>query len=338
MGEIQKQRDSEIVLLRLIGMLMIIGCHLSTYFGIGALGQILNVGVQLFLFISGWIYSEYTITDGKKWIVKRWMRICIPMYIWGSFIYILEMGIKKSSGNLLGLLFCLFNLQGLPFLAKGTDSYLLSGINHLWFLTPLMLCYLLTLIVKKVKREMTKKDFILFCVIGTFGVILLAYAGIYIEYIFIYFLGYFLKKLWKQHTNKQYFWLTAFFMIAMAVRLAGRQFLDGTIAYDTIITSLTHNVLAIWIFGTVKWLGTKTDCIRELANNRIIGYFEGLSYYIYIVHYYFLVDAFGLKRITQQTALQMLLFVILVYVSAVLVRKLDYLLIETHREKEQINT
>lgn len=37
MSEIQKQRDSEIVLLRLIGMLMIIGCHLCTYFRIGIL-------------------------------------------------------------------------------------------------------------------------------------------------------------------------------------------------------------------------------------------------------------------------------------------------------------
>ena len=42
------------------------------------------------------------------------------------------MGIKKSSGNLLGLLFCLFNLQGLPFLVKGTDSYLLSGIKAIY--------------------------------------------------------------------------------------------------------------------------------------------------------------------------------------------------------------
>ena len=105
MGEIQKQRDSEIVLLRLIGMLMIIGCHLSTYFGIGALGQILNVGVQLFLFISGWIYSNYPIADGKQWITKRWARICVPMYIWVAFVYVLEIGIKKSSGSLWGLLF-----------------------------------------------------------------------------------------------------------------------------------------------------------------------------------------------------------------------------------------
>lgn len=331
MGEIQKQRDSEIVLLRLIGMLMIIGCHLSTYFGIGALGQILNVGVQLFLFISGWIYSSYPIADGKQWIAKRWARICIPMYIWVTFVYVLEIGIKKGSGSLWGLLFCLFDLQGLPFLVKGTDSYLLSGINHLWFLTALMFCYLLTPAVKKIKREMTKKDFVLFCIVGTLGVVLLAYVGIYVEYIFIYFLGYFLAKLWKQHTNRQYFLLTVTFIIAMMIRLAGRYYLDGTIVYDVIITSLTHNVLAIWIFGTVKWLGTKTGFIRELANNRIIGYFEGLSYYIYIVHYYFLVDAFGLKRITEQTALQMLLFAILVYVSAVLVRKWDNIMQNNRR-------
>lgn len=323
MGEIQKQRDSEIVLLRLIGMLMIIGCHLCTYFRIGILGHILDVGIQLFLFISGWIYSNYYITDGKQWIAKRWARICIPMYIWVAFVYVIEIGIKKSSENLWGLLFCLFDLQGLPFLVKGTDSYLLSGLNHLWFLTALMLCYLLTPAVKKIKREMTKKDFVLFCIVGTLGIVLLAYAGIYVEYIFIYFLGYFLAKLWKQHTNRQYFLLTIIFIIAMIIRLAGRYFWDGTIAYDVIIAGLTDNVLAIWIFGTVKWLGTKTEFIGELANNRVIRYFEGLSYYIYIVHYYFLVDDFGLRRITEQTAFQMLLFVILVYVSAVLVRKLD---------------
>lgn len=328
MGEIQKQRDSEIVLLRLIGMLMIIGCHLSTYFGIGALGQILNVGVQLFLFISGWIYSSYPIADGKQWIAKRWARICIPMYIWVTFVYVLEIGIKKSSGSLWGLLFCLFDLQGLPFLVKGTDSYLLSGINHLWFLTALMFCYLLTPAVKKIKREMTKKNFVLFCIVGTLGVVLLAYVGIYVEYIFIYFLGYFLAKLWKQHTNRQYFLLTVTFIIAMMIRLAGRYYLDGTIVYDVIITSLTHNVLAIWIFGTVKWIGSKTEIIARIARNKAVCYLEEKSYYIYIVHYYFLTGTFSVRKMADNIGLQMLIFVILVWISAVILQKTDYFLVK----------
>lgn len=61
------KKNNAIVLLRVMSMFMIILCHISFYYtflpGSGFVGQFLNVGVQIFLLISGFLYGRKTLTN-----------------------------------------------------------------------------------------------------------------------------------------------------------------------------------------------------------------------------------------------------------------------------------
>ena len=55
-------RNSSVVVLRVLGMMLIILCHIIAYYtfvpGSDLLSQVFNVGVQVFLLISGYLYGE----------------------------------------------------------------------------------------------------------------------------------------------------------------------------------------------------------------------------------------------------------------------------------------
>lgn len=77
--------DSSITWLRVCAMLMIVGCHImivSPYrFGTAA-ALLLNVGVEIFFMISGYLYGQREI-PGKytQWYAKRFLRLAPPYYL-----------------------------------------------------------------------------------------------------------------------------------------------------------------------------------------------------------------------------------------------------------------
>ena len=56
---------------KVIAMFMIVGCHLSEWFGVNIVAMILNVGVEIFLFVSGYLYADKNIGGVKSFIKKE---------------------------------------------------------------------------------------------------------------------------------------------------------------------------------------------------------------------------------------------------------------------------
>lgn len=56
---------------KVIAMFMIVGCHLSEWFGVNIVAMILNVGVEIFLFVSGYLYADKNIGGVKKFYKKE---------------------------------------------------------------------------------------------------------------------------------------------------------------------------------------------------------------------------------------------------------------------------
>ena len=69
-------RDSSISLIRLTGTVCILLCHLSSWFGIAALAQLFNVGVPVFLLISGFLYGGKAIS---VWGGEVWFDMTMPL-------------------------------------------------------------------------------------------------------------------------------------------------------------------------------------------------------------------------------------------------------------------
>jgi peptidoglycan/LPS O-acetylase OafA/YrhL len=129
-----KRTDWSISALRLIAICCIIACHLCQLYELEAAWW-LNSAVQVFLFISGWLFGlRSDFDDVKKWITKRFKRICVPFWITACLIILLD---------------CIFAIEDitldkivLAFLCIKSGS--IPNGAHLWYVSAMLLCYLIT--------------------------------------------------------------------------------------------------------------------------------------------------------------------------------------------------
>ena len=78
------KRQISLQILRIFSMLMIVLCHLCNESKIGIfvnLAQLLNVGVFIFLFMSGYLYGRKKKIDVNEFYKKRAVKIMIPFYL-----------------------------------------------------------------------------------------------------------------------------------------------------------------------------------------------------------------------------------------------------------------
>ena len=141
-------RNPAIMVARILGMLFIVLCHIIQYYtfvpGHGFLGQFFNCGVQLFLFVSGYLYGEKTIQGFRKWYIKRVATVAFPSVLVSVFtiIALLIVGNTITINNIIA--YCL-DLEGLLFINYNLQTFFqeIRSLGPLWFTTIIMLCYLL---------------------------------------------------------------------------------------------------------------------------------------------------------------------------------------------------
>lgn len=281
------KKNVNIQLIRIISMFFILFCHfcneMHNKYG-NILGQFFNVGVFIFLFISGYLFGKKEIKNIKEWYIKRFCRIFIPVWIWTIIINIVYL-IKGQEISLIGVISYVFNLQGF----FGATE----GLEHLWFLSLIMICYLITPILEKL-RNMTSSSFkYLIVLVGIVIVsILVSYSNVKIGrymfecalYIFAYYYS-FNEKKYSLMKIKSWIFIVVIF-ISMIIRTILKKYIDTTIIYTNFVVLFTQSVIAISVFFIIKKM--KFD----IKGQKIISYINNLdevTFYIYIVHYAFCV-------------------------------------------------
>lgn len=287
---IRKTKDSDITMIRIVAMIMIVLCHLCTWFGYSALGLVFDVGVQIFFFISGWCYCEKKIKQPVKWLVERWRKLCIPAYVWSSVMLLITYFVGEWKAPLWQYVLSHgFNLQGWDQVFPGIHLewiICINGCGPMWFLTALMFCYLIMLVVKYLAWKCTNKtELLIYILIGGILLCVASLFGLCLEWVYVYFLGYFSKSIWLKISKKQYILMALCMISTMMVRLLGKTYLDGTIWYDSIIVYLTHNVLAVWIIATIRWINQKSNMIKNVLSVRLIQWLDKYQYEVFLVHY-----------------------------------------------------
>lgn len=331
------KRNSAISFLRVAGMMMIIGCHLASWIGVSALAQLLNVGVPIFLLISGFLYGNKVIDKPKQWMSQRFLRIATPTYIFLIVLVGLSLiaGEKEVLRSLPGYL--LF-LEGFGFITNFNVVKEIQGGGQLWFLTVILLCYLLVLLAKRIEKKysVTAKSSFVTLTIGFILILLLNYAGLHLNYFFIFFVGYAIAKYSPKTTIKSYIGLTILMLLGMALRLISRNYIDNTILYNNIVTGVTHDILALWIFYTVTLFSQKQPVfMQKLTENHFWIWLDSVSFDIYITHYVFLTGAYTVDSITQSKVLGLVIFTVGTVLSAVILHAISNVIIKkisTHKK------
>ena len=311
---IKNNKNFAISFIRVVTTLMIIVCHaLNENPKLSFLGQVFNVGVFIFIFLSGYLYGKKEIKNTFNWLKRRANRILVPMYVFMIFLFIIR-GIFLNYGfEIKRYIIYLFNMQAL-----------LGGVQgglHLWFLTAIMLCYLITPILDKYKykiKDLNNKQ-LAFWFIGLIILqVLLSYAtlevvGIYCFYLMLYIFSYYYSYLKTKDISKiQLVYLSVLTMLGLAVRLVARIFIDGSILYQCIIVLYSHAILGIWIFFMLSKISGVFLCLST-----IVSYFDNISFDLYIVHYMFFVGPFRVMGLTKPFIINSLIALMLSVISAI---------------------
>lgn len=309
------KKDFTIQITRIIAMFMIILCHLvqevnNKYIQLTA--QFFNVGVFIFIFISGYLYGNKNIDNCKTWFKNRFIKIMIPVYIFMICIFGFQILVSKNF-ELKYVFIYLFDLQ---FILGGVH-----GAQHLWFLTIIMLLYMITPILYKNKEKLlknNKKILITIFIIAIICAYINENIGRTLMYILLYISAYIYRNI-NKNTKKSKILLCIGMVALFGIRVISRKFFDGTVFYNTIVVCITQILLTYNIY----WLINEILKGLNMKENKFLNHFDNISYYIYITHIMFISGPISLMGITQNMLLNSIISIICSWICAYILYKIS---------------
>ena len=333
-----EKRDPSITLSRTLGMIFIVLCHIIGYYTFipahNVLDQFFNCGVQLFLFISGYLYGVKFVGKFKDWYLKRAITVSLPAVLI-SVIVIIALLIAGESVPTNSAVAYVLDLEGLLFINFGVFSKLfeeIPSIGPLWFTTVIMLCYLLVpllhLIAKKIKRRFTL-FIILFFIVGIAVSVALS-KYIVLNYFVLFATGYFLGKInWLNKIKDLSFIIcTVIFIVALAGRLLMQKYFDNTSVY-IYYSTVSHQIVGTWFVVLFAYLINKfPNAIGKFGNSKAVRILDEYSFYVFLTHSVFCIGAFNLY---EQFSLPVatLLFLLCTAAAAVILKFITGLVTKT---------
>lgn len=316
---IAKKFNTSISIIRVLAMLSIIAGHWLTMKGVNhyQLGQ---VGVWIFLFISGWLQSGKIIKDGRIWLFEKWKRIIVPFYVAFGICLFLRLLFKFEISRA-AVFTTLLNLQGAKNIFGMINLSTVPGYGHTWFVTVIAACYILTLILKYFSKievfVVNNRKTIFF--ITVFAQILMSFFHIQIAHFICYFLGYF----WdhdKVCSRKEYIWLTMFLFICTVARFVANKLFDGSILYDAIVFSWAFIALGVWLTITMMLLCKKYEHISKyIALSKAWMLLDLASYPLFLSHYMYVRNELSVENLCTNGYEQILLFVLFTCLTSLIV-------------------
>jgi peptidoglycan/LPS O-acetylase OafA/YrhL len=287
------QKNPAISLSRVTGMIMIVLCHIIKYYtfvpGHQILGEFFNCGVQLFIFISGYLYGGKIINSFRQWFKARFLTVSLPAILIAVFT-IIALLIAGETVSVQSMIAYVLDAEGLLFLNWNMFSKLfdeIPSLGPLWFTTVIMLCYLLVPALQSITQKIKRIRLltILLFVIGAIASI--ALAG-YLDIIYFCFfaVGYCLGKIkiLDRISTKRFLIYTGLFLASLAGRLLLQRFFDNTALYHSFVP-LSRFVIGTWFVVFYSYINHMNhSALSAVGSSKIIKLFSDYSYYVYLVH------------------------------------------------------
>lgn len=280
--------DPRISIIRVCAMLSIIAGHWLSMQNINHF-QFGAIGVEIFFFVSGYLYSDKKIQNVKAWMCNRWHRLIIPYWLVLGGCILLRVLLGYDVTVSAAIVFFL-NLQGIDRIFRNISLPVLKGMGQTWFLSVLVICYIIMLVLKKRPliekkiREHIKGAF----VCSVLCQIVLAFVGIQIIRPLCFFYGYFWNKEKINMPIKKYSVLTLLLVMLTAVRFITHGFYDNSVLYDYIVFGWSFVALAIWLIVTaIKVLDYIPQAISKIVSSRAWKILDLMTYPLFLTHYMF---------------------------------------------------
>lgn len=283
--------------IRVLAMTLIIACHFAQAYGY-TIAFLLNVGVQIFFLTSGFLYGKIEVTQPLEFYKKRLLRVYVPCILVVAVVMLIQGLIGTWQFNVRDVLIYVFNLQG--FVSTSVD-----GLNHLWFLSILMICYLL---VPWIQRLLNYKPWLLVGVVIVASLVefLVVQKMFYTcAWVVLFIAG----MIYGKYESPK---VSLLVLAGAAVVLAGmlpffrlEHLVDSAWAHYCV---WLHCGLAVLIFAAIYYLLPKI--VLENANLPILKQIDKISYEVYLIHHPLIMGPLALLSITPYVGLNIAIILI----------------------------
>lgn len=312
--EARVEKNVSISLIRMLAMSFIIICHIFQTYN-SELAWWFNVGVQVFLIISGYLYSskDYSKDSPLKILKKQFIKILFPYYLWLPIVILLYSILCPQYLSITEIIEYIF-LSGV-----------IEGQGHFWFIPYILFCYLVTpylfwLKMKVQNYSLIKTSFV-YCSLTILYIILSNAFNSYFGsgYIICYFVGYFLGDIFRRFQYNLFYSIFLFSIAILCcilkVSLFYLSILKAGGSIYNIVQFYSHVLLALTLFlALLKCPGLKYNILLRFS--------DSYSYYIFIVHTLFTRPPLNFLYITNFISLNILIAVICIIITGVLYKNL----------------
>ena len=274
------KRNYSISALRLFALALIVSCHVCQFYE-SAWAWYLNVGVDLFLLVSGYLYGVRDIEHFPTFMWRRILKIGVPFCV----IVIAFYGALWVRGEPFTSLAIARSLFGVSFP---------KGLGHLWFVPCILICYLLLPYFQILKAHILALP----SVKMWSWVIVLASVTVFIgvrsrwriwnpEWLLCFFAGYFWPNVKSKLTPSACRAIVWVLMTMGGIALVLRLVMGWASAEDVRHVPYLKFLLAFGIF--LPFIEYKF-----VADNAVLDLSDRYSYEIYLTHQIFLLGPFSL--------------------------------------------
>lgn len=301
-----KLHDYNISLIRMISMMIIVACHILQ--GLGNRWAFwVNVGVQIFLFISGYLYGKKEASNVLSFYKSRFIKILLPCSTLSIIIFFAEYLFlgktytwKTTLGGILGF---------------GAFYENAPALSHTWFVGYILICYTLIPVLQKIfsKEKTFRQNLLALSFLIVFIESLKFFNVINIESCWInnFLLGYFYTRCCATNTKNKvkfksliYGLFVIIFPFAVILQEKLPVSLPGfMMTYYDVIVNYGHVLLGIVLF----FLLYKLFNAIKVKQNLLLVLSDKYSYFIYLVHQIFILGSFSLLNVTEYLSLNILI-------------------------------
>ena len=307
MKEITPQQKNAITIVRVLSMLMIITCHILQGYNRPS-AFLFNVGVQIFFLLSGFLYGKIEIKSITLFVKKRFVKLYVPFILIVLCCAMVYMIFNVADVSIRTIVPYILNIQG--FVGEG-----IAGLNHLWFLSVLMICYFITPIAQKIlkyKSILFVVVWIILCIIE-FGVIQKMQSVA--AWVMLYLLGMFWGKMKIIWINIGLLVTSTIISFVMMCFLKMEYLTDPHMVRYSIGL---HYVLALCIVSVLYCaLGKIEFCMPKW-----LQYCNDVSYEVYLIHHILILGPLSLLFLTPIKAINIVLIIVITLVLSHLLNRL----------------
>lgn len=320
MYKFTKIESYSISTIRAISVLMIFFCHILQ--GIDSImAWWLNVGVQIFLFMSGFLISSKDINNFYKFIKERLKKILTPIYLF-LFIYLFIYQYLYKDLSFKNIITYIFQIQGYNWKVVKT----VPGLTHLWFISVIVFSYLVTYFLHKfllkVKFYNEKKFYLSVFLLFLISLPLIVVFRTNFFWIWIYITGYFIGGYFRGEVKNNIVKVLFFInILVLSIRIYLQYFykLDSFL-FLSIYIPISHSLLGIFLFCFLYNFFKQYYRDKEILSKKII-YLDKYSYEIYIVHHIFILGPLSILNIKNKI-FSTIIIILITMVAAYLLKRL----------------